>query len=875
MPDTLLERDELLDELRALLRRAAAGSGCVVLVSGEAGIGKTTLVERFVRGQQSGARVLWGACEALYTPRPLGPLYDIARQSAGPLRVLLERESERAAILAALLDELQAGAAPILVVFEDVHWADEATFDVIKCLGRRIQPLRALFILTYRDDEIGPAHPLRTVIGDLPARAVVRLAIPPLSEGAVRALAASTPRHAAQLYAVTGGNPFFVTEVLASGGSGVPASVRDAVLTRVAHLSPPAREVVEAAAVVPARVEQELLDQLAGLAASSVEEALAAGILLTDGVFVAFRHELARQAVEAALAPRARRALHQRALRYLLERGADALPVARVVHHATQADDTALVLRYAPVAAREAAARGAHREAAAHYANALRHGDGLEPAERAELLEALAHEHYLTGQMAAALAARDEALAIWQRQGDLLRVGRNQRRLSRLHWFLGHNSEAARLADEAVRLLERGPEDSELAMAYSNRAQLAMLGDDLAGARLWGARAIALAERLGDEETLCHALNNVGSAELNVGDDSGRAKLERSLRMALERGFEEHVARAYQNFAEGSLLLRDYPRAIDYHARGIAYCADHDLGTWEAHMRAWQARQRLEQGEWDGAAADALAVVNRPHEPTANRVPALIVLGLLRARRGDPDSSRLLDEVRDLALATGEPQQIAPMASARAEAAWLRGDLAQCARAAREGYEVARAHRNPWETGQLVYWLWRAGTVVVGEAIAEPYVRQIAGDWAAAAAAWERLGCPYERAMALLDGDETAQRESLALLERLEAAPAAELVRQRLRAHGARGIPRGPRASTRGNPVGLTNRQMEVLALLAAGLSNAEIAERLSAAPKTIEHHVSAILEKLDARSRAQAIAAAHRLALLPEATLSAPPEAT
>ncbi|HEV2235819.1 MAG TPA: LuxR C-terminal-related transcriptional regulator, partial [Ktedonobacterales bacterium] len=721
------------------------------------------------------------------------------------------------------------------------------------------------------DDEIGPAHPLRTVIGDLPARAVVRLAIPPLSERAVRELAAPSAQQAAHLHAVTGGNPFFVTEVLASGAAGVPVSVRDAVLARVGRLSPAARGVVQVAAVVPARVEQELLDQLVGPSAPSVEEALAAGVLRADGAQVAFRHELARQAVEEALSPAMRRALNRQVLRHLLESGAEPLPVARLVHHATQAEDAALVLRYAPLAAREAAARGAHREAAAHYANALRYGATLAPAERAELLEALAHEHYLTGDMATALAARDEAVAIWQQQGNLPRVGRNQRRLSRLHWFLGHNAEAARLADEAVRLLEPGPADSELAMAYSNRAQLAMLADDLAGARLWGARAIALAERLGDQETLCHALNNVGSAELNAGDDGGRAKLERSLRMALANGFEEHVARAYQNVAEGSVLWRDYPRAIEYHARGIAFCGDHDLGTWEAHMRAWQARQRLEQGDWDGAAADALAVVNRPHQPAANRIPALIVLGLLRTRRGDPDSARLLAEVRELALGTGEPQQITPMASARAEAAWLRGDLERCAQAAREGYAVARAHRNSWETGQLLYWLWRGGVPVASEAIAEPYARQIVGEWAAAAGAWERLGCPYERALALLDGDEPALREALALLERLGAAPVAELARQRLRAGGAHGIPRGPRPTTRANPAGLTGRQQEVLALLAAGLSNAEIADRLSTAPKTIEHHVSAILEKLGARSRAQAIAEAHRLALLPDAPRDAP----
>ncbi|HEY7985183.1 MAG TPA: AAA family ATPase [Ktedonobacterales bacterium] len=871
MPDSLLEREGLLAQLDALLRGAAGGGGKVVLVSGEAGIGKTSLVERFAGQHQADSRTLWGACEALFTPRPLAPLYDIARASAGPLRALLERPPERAAIYAALLDELQAGTRPVIVVFEDVHWADEATLDVIKFLGRRIQPLRALFIVTFRDDEIGPAHPLRTVIGDLPARAVARLAIPPLSERAVHALAAPTGQQSARLYAVTGGNPFFVSEVLASGATGVPASVRDAVLARVGRLSPAARGVVELAAVVPARVEQELLDQLVGPSAPSVEEALSAGVLRADGAQVAFRHELARQAVEEALAPATRRALNRQVLRQLLESTAEPLPVARLVHHATQAQDAALVLRYAPPAAREAAARGAHREAAAHYATALRHGAALAPAERAGLFEALSYEDYLTSRMDESALAREQALAIWQELGDTRKVGHNVRRLSRLHWFLGHHAEADRLAKAAVRQLEGGPADSELAMAYSNRAQLAMLSDDLVSARLWGERAIALAERLGDQETLCHALNNVGAAELNACDERGRAKLERSLRLALEHGFEEHVARAYTNLAESAVMFRDYTRAVAFHDIGIVYCRDHDLDTWEAYMRSWQARQRLEQGEWDGAAADATAVVSAPHEPAANRIPALIVLGLLRARRGDPDSARLLDEARDLALATREPQRIAPMAAARAEVAWLAGDLAQCQQEERVGYDLARAHHNPWATGELAYWLWRGGDAVATDGIAEPYALWLAGAWAEAAAAWERIGCPYERALALLDGDEPAQREALALLERLGAAPLAELARQRLRARGARGIPRGPRPTTRANPAGLTGRQQEVLALLGAGLSNQEIADRLSTSPKTTEHHVSAILEKLGARSRAQAIAEAHRLGLLPDAPRGSP----
>ena len=179
---------------------------------------------------------------------------------------------------------------------------------------------------------------------------------------------------------------------------------------------------------------------------------------------------------------------------------------------------------------------------------------------------------------------------------------------------------------------------------------------------------------------------------------------------------------------------------------------------------------------------------------------------------------------------------------------------------------MARAHHNPWFLGELAFWMWRArGLTEAPKGIAEPFALQIAGQWRAAAAAWERIGCPYERALALADGDEEAQRAALAIFERLGAGPAAEIVRRQLRAAGVRGLPRGPRPATRDNPLGLTNRQLEILLLLAEGLHNSEIAQRLTTSPKTIDHHVSAVLAKLDVSSRAQAIARAHQLGLVPK----------
>jgi DNA-binding CsgD family transcriptional regulator len=685
-----------------------------------------------------------------------------------------------------------------------------------------------------------------------------RLSLAPLSAPAVAALAGDD---AGWLHARTGGNPFFVTELLAApDGSAIPPTVTDAVLARTARMSPGARRLLEAVAVVPQRTEVWLLEALAGQDAGELEGCLASGVLRADGATVAFRHEIARVAVEESLPPHRRVDLHGRALRALAGRA----DPARLAHHAESAGDAAAVVEHATAAGERAATLGAHREAAAQFARGLRHAHVLEPAARAALLERHAYECYLTDQVGAAVVAQEQARDAHRAGGDRLREGDSERWLSRLAWFHGDNRRAEEAAARAVALLEPLPEGRELAMAWSNVAQLRMLAWDRPGAVEWGTRAIALAERLGETEILVHALNNVGSSEWRDGDRSGPDKLERSLALALEAGLEEHVARAYTNLSSIAVELHEHAAADDWLRAGIEYCRHRDLGSWELYMTGWRARSELDQGRWQAAMASAMWVLGQPSVAVPSRITALAVLGALRARRGDPDPWTPLDEARELARRTGEAQRIVPVAVARAEACWLAGEPDRIAAETAEAMPLALARGGPWLAGALWVWRRRAGADVPrGAQAAGPMRAELDGDARGAAERWTRLGEPYEAALALAwSPHEEDLRASLDAVQGLGAAASARWVARRLRERGARSVPRGPRGATRGNPHGLTARQVEVLALLARGERNADIAARLFLSERTVDHHVSAILRKLGVPTRAAAGAEAVRLGL-------------
>jgi predicted ATPase len=350
----LLEREPSLAVLAGYAAEARYGDGRLVVLGGEAGVGKTALLERFQRDLPE-ARWSWGACDGLFTPRPLGPLYDLADQLGGELQDLCDRGASREELFRALLRQV-SGPGPLnVVVVEDVHWADEATMDLLRFAGRRLREARVLFVVTFRDDDLATDDQLRVALGELARqRSTRRISLTALSPGAVHELASGSDLEAAALYQLTGGNPFYVTEVLRAGMAAVPASARDAVLARAAGLSADARQLLEVAALTGARVETGLLETTAGCPASAVDELLACGLLAADGGWLRFRHEIARLAVEQAIPARRRAAIHGQILTALRSSGSQ--DEAQMAFHAEEADDVAAVLRYAPEAARRAAA---------------------------------------------------------------------------------------------------------------------------------------------------------------------------------------------------------------------------------------------------------------------------------------------------------------------------------------------------------------------------------------------------------------------------------------------------------------------------------------------------------------------------------------
>jgi DNA-binding CsgD family transcriptional regulator/tetratricopeptide (TPR) repeat protein len=862
---TLLERDSQLGSLHQYAQEARGRAGRLVLISGEAGVGKSSLVEA-LQEQVPDATWVWGACDGLFTPRPLAPLHDIARELGGRLLELVRSSASRDEIF----DEVLRAAASVetlaVLVVEDVQWADDATLDLLRFLGRRIRDLPVLLLVTFRDDALAPADPLRVAVGELAGqRYTRRIDLPPLTSSAVRRLAEGSSYSPDELFLLTGGNPFFVVEVLSADGTEVPTSARDAVLARAARLSAPARAALDLASLDSWHVDPDLLSRAGGVAIETLDELLSAGLFKAEGATLRFRHELARRAIESAVPPHRCRVGHQALLEALVEGECD--DEARLAYHAEEMGDAARVASYAPRAARRAAELGAYRESAAQYERALRFPPDDQHA-LAELYDEYADQLALVDSWPRAAEARERAIELWHQLGDARREGCAYRRLGSVYWRLCQGDKSTRAIQRSLELLEPLGPDPELARTLSTEAfGVWSRGDEEAG-RAMLARAVTMAEEVGDAAVRSDVLNNAAFAAFLLRLD-WVPQMKEALRIALAAGAEAQAGRAYANaytffigqyrFAEGERYWRD----------GVAYCDDRDIPTYGTCLRGHRAVALLDLGRWDEAAALARRVLANEASPV-NLLTSQVTLSLILARRGEPGALEVIDPGVAEADNLAEADWIAVTRLARAEIRWLAGDDD----GAVADLRVARSVLTPMDyllDARLAVWEQRLlGTASPTSPPPGPWATSLVGEHAAAATHWDRLGCPYDAAMALYDTDcDDGLREAITRFESLGADASVRRTRQRMKDLGLRGVPSGARATTREHPVGLTRREAEVLALLCEGLTNEDIAGRLVVSTRTVDHHVSAVLSKLGVGSRGAAAARARKLGLVP-ATLTA-----
>ena len=844
----ILERETQLVELNRLLDDVASSGGRIILVRGEAGIGKSTLVGRFLEDSGQRAHTLLGTCDDLITPQPFGPIWDVARQDRSMAEPLAT--GNRRTIMEATLDLLSRSLRPSVLVLEDTQWADEATLDLIKFLGRRIARTNGLLLLTYRDIEVDADHPLRGVIGDLPSQNLVRMPLSRLSAEAVASMIEEDSFDVDEIITLTGGNPLFVTEVLASGTGAVPLSVRDAVLARASKLSPKARQVLDLVSVVPGEAEISLAASILEPTDAQWAESVHQGLLRVGDATVTFTHDLQRRAVESALSASERRALNQQVLDTL---GESADP-SRLVHHANEAGDIDAIIEYAPRAGRAAMAIESTREAVSHFRTLEPYLDRIGTKEQAAILHDWAEQEYhLDNPRSVELF--DQAIRTLRLTEDERRLARALTMASRVNSLYGYHAKALTYGTEAVTILEPYGPSLDLVAALSHRAFLKFIytEDDDAILPLVN-EAVSVAMELGDDRAMAWALSTKAHLMYSRGDDGGMALMEEGLRSAERAGDHWGEARALSNIAGMYGDVRDVARATDFSQRALSTAIRYDLRSMEVGQLAMQSEFLLWRGDWMAAESAATAALGS--NPSVEQL-AWRVLGGIQARRGRNEAHTAIHRMWSMVQSSDGLTATDPAAAAIAEYLWLSGDdepelVARLSEILAEGITIG----TPWPSGAFAFWMWKLGLLdFVPDGTADFYGWIIAGDYRRAAAFWHDKGIPYEEGLALMHGDDSEQIKAIRIFEGLGATATANKVRQVL---GERGVivPRGKAQSTRHHAAGLTARQAEVLDLLTEGLTNAQIADRLFVSLRTVGNHVSAVLMKLDVPDREAAVAA-------------------
>jgi len=849
----LLEREVELEVLSRALAGAPDGFGSGIAICGDPGAGKSVLVEAAC-AQVPGLRVLRGACDPLTTPRPLGPFRDLLAglgrlDGKAPLAEICE------SAYAALRTE------PTVLVVEDLHWVDAASAEVLRFLVRRIEAMPCVLLITYRTDEIGDQHSARPVLGDFAVLEHLQtVALGPLSVDGVATMLERSHLEPEKVHAVTGGNPFFVTEVAKEPDLALPSTVRDAVLARTTGIAPADFEVLQLAASAPDRLDDRVLPAL-GVDLPTLRRLHTTGLLLRNRGGLVFRHELARLAVESTIPVGGLAQLHARLLQ-ALERIEPRDP-AVLTHHAVAAADSARATRYAVEAAEEAARTGAHTEAVAFLQTALAHLDGRRPRERAALLTQLANEQYMTSRLDLAIKSVTETFALWREAGDEGGLSAAHDAAAVFEYYNARRSEAEEHAVRAALLAH----DSELeyGAARLTRGYLAFQRSDYDLTMVCSVEADQIAGELGHEGLGIRSGIIAAAKDLALGVDGARERLVRLIEDARTVNLDELASTGNSNLSYLDVEQRRLRAAERVLEESLRFTKERDIPICNHWQTGVRSRLRLLEGRWSAAQEDAEDALARTGMPMANVWPHL-VSGLVSLRR-DGSAGDHLEAAWQLADRLDEPLRQLPVLSGLAERMWLTGvpDDLVAGRAPAMLQQASASPATAWAAGELAVWLSRLGISPPPDLslVAQPARLTLSGHHAEAASWWRQAGAPFEEAMTYADSPDAETRaRGVERLDLLGATAVADRLRRELREQGVAAVPPRPRVSTRANPAGLTNRQLEVAKLVARGFTNAEIAERLFISAKTADHHVSAVLMKLGMPNRRAVVVQSAELGL-------------
>lgn len=853
MIDKLLERDVPLAQLQTLLSEVAKGHGVSVIVTGEAGAGKTTFFQAFETHVGTSARVFRGACEDLSIPEPLGPIRELARSAGWNIDLEQLMDGQRLETFAQLLELANGAEQPTILIIEDLHWADEASIDFVRYVARRITTKRIMLLINSRDVDDIARQRLRAAFNGAPAESQTRIELQPLTQAAVNELAGHAGIDGTKVFQQSAGNAFYVTELLRNRDLNMPTSVQDAVLARVDGLSPEAQNILSIVSIFPRRAELDLVMSLSeGDAFKEIEACIVEGMLIDSGDYLGFRHEIARLAVENGLSTFKKRTLNK-ALYSLLDTDAKT-PKARLMHHARVGRLSDAVRQLAPDAASEAEAAGAFRQSAEYYEIALEFRSELPEQGQAELLEKAARIFGIIAQQPKAIACLEQALLIRKNTGQDLASADNLRKLARVHWEIGLKSEAKKLADEAIILAE-GSDSLELAWSYAASSQIAMASFELSYAAEASTKAIELAEKINSIEVKAFALTTLGMCYW--GDlDRALPILRSGLELSFQCNMPEHAGRGYSNVG---VFLSEHNRldeAIEIYDKGIQYCNQYDIRAGTEFLSAWRLEARERMGAWDEVKKGAQLLLADELQHSSAKFYTTISLARIAMRQGDSSADSLFAQLATSINLGEDARHTTSYAVLLAEKAYL--GLTSPDTSFELMAQVLDMDVFPAMIEQFFLWQKRLGKTPDYESnqiFNSHYQLALDGDWQGEAAAWADIGSPYHEALALLDGDVTAKTRALDILDELGATVVSAFARKKIHNEGITIKTLGPRASTKANPAGLTKRQLDVLRLLNEGLSNAEIGEKLFVSAKTVDHHVSAILGKLEVSSRGEAAA--------------------